>query len=319
MEQMKIIYSNLEYDNLLLSLIPQVSKMKYKSGSEGVAYFVDENFVIKEISFCFENDESDKYINSFNLFCQEIKGFFDKGFAVPQIYSWVGLKDCDNSVNFYILQERVKGEHLFEIYLEDIFYHCSNFCGIDEFNEALKNRSGSLYQKIVETHLKHFIETDEKLLSMSDVELERYILSHYGMIKTRQYSWVDVHSGNVLFDGNKLTIIDNSFALNNPNIQYRNAKSLVLTDTIDIFLDHAEFLDFVNEDYLKQFDSFGSLIIQNKNIAAEALKRFINKINYVVEPVIKSKAEYVVMRYELKKLFGTQKTEELLSEVQKEF
>ena len=86
-----------------------------------------------------------------------------------------------------------------------------------------------------------------------------------------------------------------------------------------MFLDHSEFLDFVNEDYLKQFDSFGKLIIQNKNIAAEALKRFINKINYVVEPVIKSKAEYAVMKYELKKLFGTQKTEELLSEVQKGF
>ena len=50
---MKVICSNNQYDSVLISLLTNLSSMRSKCGSEGVAYFVDDKFVIKEFSFAF--------------------------------------------------------------------------------------------------------------------------------------------------------------------------------------------------------------------------------------------------------------------------
>ena len=258
------------------------------------------------------------HLYSFDNFCREIKSFSDKGYAVPKIYSWIGLPEFDTNYNFFVLEEYAAGENIFVSFLEDIYYLCKDFCGVDEFKQALSKKDGALYQKIVETHFKKFIETDEKLLDMSEFELEKYIASHYGMIKDQKYSIADIHAGNVMFDGQKLTIIDNGFATCHCNIDESAARNLVLADTIDMFLENARFFDFLNEDFIAQSQSISALKSKNQHVSAEALKRFIKKINYLINPVI-NEANFSALAYDLNQLYDKQGTAEILAEVQRSF
>ena len=50
-----------DYDKMLLQLIPHLSKFKSHVGGEGAAYFIDENFVVKEYSKDFPSRDAEKF------------------------------------------------------------------------------------------------------------------------------------------------------------------------------------------------------------------------------------------------------------------
>ena len=209
------------YDALLLSAVLELDKYPSKSGQEGTAYFIDDNFVVKEL-ITFNNPSLFSNYQNFENYCKELSEFYEKGYCIPKIYSWTMLpkeffEDGKTPLSFdryYILEERIHGKELYIDRESNIYDMCTDFCSKEEFDKAVWTKEGLLFKKIAETYLGHFIKTNEQVASLSDANLDNFILTDYDMSKNQHYGMVDVHPGNVLFDGTKLTIIDNGFVEN---------------------------------------------------------------------------------------------------------
>lgn len=307
------------YDELLLSLIPKLGEFESKSGVEGTAYFVDDNFVIKRIRTSTEKGLGSELLNNFKCFFEEIKMFAEKGYAVPKIYSWVsfpnfsGYEDC---FTFYVLEEKIPGEILFEQRLHKIQSRCLDICGESEFEMAMIEKQGLLYNEIVERYFKLFIEWNERLESISDSELEKLIMSEYNMAVTQKHSFVDVHPENVLFDAGKLTIIDNSFNPEPENLSIEGAKQMLLEDMVNLFRDNVAVSELATRKVFENNSQIQSLHQKNQKIAGEAIHKFVKKANFLVSPSFYQKFAFNDVVYFLKKMLNKDKADAIINDFQ---
>ena len=164
------------YDNILLSAVFELDKFPKKSGQEGTAYFVGDDFVIKEI---LGDQESFYNYQNFEKYCKELAAYHEQGFDVPAIYSWTMLpKTMFEKTRFdryYILQERVKGRDMFAHGISYTYDDCKDFCDKNEFDAAMLSQKGELYKKIVLTYLENCLIMNQQLeaLPESVIEIQR--------------------------------------------------------------------------------------------------------------------------------------------------
>ena len=120
------------YDGILLNLIEKLDEFPYLEGTEGRAYFIDENFVVKTFFYpIYHPDIFEKY-------CEEIQNFAKEGLSVPQIYSWCTILDKkERVVKGYILEQRINGKNVFFGNIEDIYFRCKELCTLEEFKQVL--------------------------------------------------------------------------------------------------------------------------------------------------------------------------------------
>ena len=307
------------YDELLLNLIPNLEGFESKSGVEGTAYFVDDNFVVKKIQSSVKTGERDELWQNFGLFCDEIKNYADLGYAVPKIYSWVGIPahtaQMDSFV-FYVLEERIPGEILFEQRLHKIQSRCLDICSESDFELAMMEKQGALYNEIVERYLKLFIEWNERLETLSACELEKFIMSEYKMATSQRYSFVDVHPENVLYDKGKLTIVDNAFNIEPEPMSTKGAKQMLLEDMINLFRDNISVTDIVSRKVFEQNSRIQDLYKTNQRVAGEAMHKFIKKANFLVSPSFYQKFAFNDVCYYLKKMLADEKAEQIIQDLQ---
>ena len=308
------------YDEILLSAVFELDKFPKKSGQEGTAYFIDENFVIKEMMG--DQDSFFKYEN-FEKYCRELQDFHKKGLAVPEIYSWTMLPKTmfKNSRfdRYYVLQERVKGKEMMNKGLSYSYEDCKDFCSREEFNGAILSQEGELYKKIVLTFLENSLRMNEQLAELPESVIENFILSDYEMMRNEEYGAVDMHSGNVLFDGKKLTVIDNGF-IENFFATYNDEKvrQIVMKDILRLMSGNLTSLAF-GAMVQKKVPEAKPINKKHKVVCTKVMKRFVNSTNRLLHPVFHDDMEYVNSVDFIKSVADKEDEEEILSMLQKDF
>lgn len=197
---------NEKNDEKLLRLIPNLKAYPSGSGYEGIAYFIDKKFVVKFF------ERMNVEYGLFDNYCSEIQHFADEGFSCPKIYSWakIPISDEHNIYKYYILEERIPGEDLLPYSIDCMEEKSKVFCSRNEFLDALKNikENKSLYLKIMKEYSDTVLRRSEQLESLSKDEIRKFINSYIQINKNSVFSEPDMHVGNILFDGESLTLID---------------------------------------------------------------------------------------------------------------
>ena len=303
-----------EYDNLLLSFISKLDSFNYAQGSEGRVYFVDDKFIVKKF---FMDRES---LEMLELFCREIKGFADAGYNVPNIYSWTGIPRQNGRFDCYILEERVQGEKLFDISFDSIYSFCKDLCSTQEFHDALFTMNNpELYGVIVREYIKKFISINNNLLNVSESEVEAFLTSEYEMGLRCRYSALDVQPENVMFDGSKLTIIDNAFL--------EEEKFLDFEEVVKINLMRDMFLIFLYNQEIRGLSTRNCSIspeilkLKQENMEAcfLAMRRFVRKANQIYSPKIDNEYDYMACESVANYVLDKKLAEEICTEVQRIF
>ena len=75
------------YYSKLINLIPSRKQFKSYAGSEGVAYFVSDKYVLKEYTKVEDWETFDRF---FDLYCSEVQKFANSGMNIAKIIFIIG-------------------------------------------------------------------------------------------------------------------------------------------------------------------------------------------------------------------------------------
>ena len=233
---------NIDYFGMLLDFIPIRKRYKSYAGSEGIAYFVSPNLVLKEYT---KSDDWEAFDKIFNCYCSEIQNCSRAGMLVSEIYSWVKVpnmghytKGDKNAYQYFILEERVPGRELYFGYLEDAYSLVSDICSVSEFKKALTNDgSNSLYREIVRRYILDYIQMNEYLESLSDDKLSGFLEDIYSMYKNGKFSYPDLFPHNIFTDKNSsIKMIDMHMKDEMCSLKPETADSNFIRDMSGLFL-----------------------------------------------------------------------------------
>lgn len=292
------------YDSLLLRMIIGRDSLPSIDTYEGKVYFAG-NYVLKQ----FENYEVD-IAEVFDMYCKEISGFSDKGYKVPKIYAHKYLTDENGDSYCWLLEERIKGKtlfatKLFRFYNDLLRYGKMGPLGqIDgvpvDFQafENMRKAEPELYRAIVKIFKRDFLQINTKLADLSEIEIEKFLMTLYNIWSEQEYSFLDCHGGNVVFDGKNLTYIDNEFLYNTigeKTIQVeedRTPGGSMITNAIALF--EANMSANGNMSYNgRTYDKHASeLINRNKKATAAAIEKFIKIAKSLCDTTIRNRGDY---------------------------
>lgn len=292
-----------DFDELLLDIIFNLRKyphLKKASGDEGTVYFLDDNFVVKKYnsSIYFRFNPVDRFgVSAFDKYFSEMQRFYESGLSVNKYYSHITINKGEN-LGLYVLQERVKGKTLFEEKcLSQLFYKVEDICTRQEFKTALNEQKGELYNLVVEYFINNFYETNKALNNVSDDELTRFILSDYNILNDGQFALLDTQASNVMFDNERLTIIDP--ALLSEKIvktadSQRFNKIMVVRDMIMLFKNNIFAYTFLHCNKLigKGKLAYDNFVKENMLVTAKAIKRYVAATNDLIKPIFSSDRVY---------------------------
>ena len=320
---------NFDANEYLKQKIKSLDKFSYLCGTEGRAYFVDDSFVVKTYLEPFD----DYFL--FNEYCKELRSFGEKGYAVPKFYAWQ-CAPCKGGNTFmvYILQERIKGKALFDLDEKWIYESCKKFCTKKDFDYALaeQNNNPELLGLIIREHILEFLSINKALNLFSESNLENFISSDYGMRVESRFSSPDVQSANVIFDGSKLTIVDNAFlGYDRNDVEYigmdalfgyesksEKAKIDLLKDMFMLFY-YNENINWLPKFRCGSLEEIKKLKNENQEACFYAMRRFVKKVNEMYSPIISDVYDYEVCRMVAKDIFKKEMADEICAEIQKSF
>ena len=284
-----------EYDKMLYNLIDDLDDYDCIFSRHGTIYFIGDKYVVKRLDAC--SDEV-QHMEEFLKYGEEIKGFHKKGYSVPQIYSTLAIPDEDGYYDFYILEEQIQGRWLYEtelyretysdlvLYNPDLTKFKKECEGLSEEQARKKIESidPEFYDRMMAYFLNDFYEVNLKLENLDKVELEKFILSAYNMLKDQVLSYTDIRNSNVMFDGKKLTLIDNEFMAyksENPEGEVLFNMLKLLSENGDIsYALNNDFKNIVGQDLKKK-------IIDNKKLCGKISKRLVEECNRLIKPTLK--------------------------------
>ena len=275
------------YETMLESFLSDLNEYSYLSGSEGRVFFVSDEFVVKE--YYFHNYIDDE---TFESYCEEIKSFAEQGLSVPKIYAWTKFKqEYHITPRFYILEERVKGKHLFNE-IADLYPRLKDRMTPEEFHKGIYDSQNNkeLYSKILIEYLNSINDNLSEIANMTDENIEKFVTSLYELYTTCNYSYPDLYEENILFDGKKFIFIDQHMRTSLVSSENEeDAKTNIIIDFFIIFerLYSAIYITRCLDINLQQrVDKAKSLIEENKyNIAL----KFSKKIKSVLAPMSANK------------------------------
>lgn len=266
------------YESMLQELIPNLDKFSFLRGAEGKAYFIDDNFVVKQLY-------SDEPVEHFQKFFDEMNDFAEKGLSVPKLYAWKQEKNDPTLIGnlYYILEERAKGKQLFNEHRK-IYSRVSNKFEYKQYRHAITypDKYPEVYTEIMYEYIKDVNESLGNILSVPEKEFDRFIVSLFKLYKDSKVSMPDIHPGNVFCDGKTLTIIDqymcNSRGINDGD--FNTTKETIMEKLLeDIFKMFDVLYVFA---YMKEFDvEMKDKVKKAKqdvlNRAFGAIKKFVKK------------------------------------------
>lgn len=284
---MKIENANY-YDEYLLSLVPKLRQFPSKSGGEGTAYFIDDKFVVKEMLYKFDENI---FSFVFNDYCAEMQKFAKQGYKVPKIYSWLQIPNekklwTENEYLYYILEERVPGREIYFNSVNEIYELCKHLCSKDEFEgEWINNKFTPLLKKIYETYIKDYIETNEKVESMSDADLEKFFDTIFVAADDARYYFPDLNFRNIMIDKDQINLIDlRSTCDNNLADMKKHVKhEIVIFDLIKVMYNNYELSKIISKNIISDHQIINLLEENNKlvkEVFIKSIKLLKNKIEF---------------------------------------
>lgn len=199
-----------ERQHLLMQAIPLLQDFPSKAGNEGRIFYVSNDVIVKK--YFSKIDTPEVLCGAFDKYCRECEQFVLKGYDLPRIYAWSMFSRPDHSgFDYYLLEERVPGRELFfssilKMYEQEFSDHIDR-AGYEALVET-PELNPKLYEKILSSYIHDFIEMNERIESMSDADLERFLQGIYDMFAEGTYAIPDVHARNVLFHQGKMNLID---------------------------------------------------------------------------------------------------------------
>ena len=323
-----------DYDKILMNVIPNLKDYPRKSGGEGVAYFLNEDLVVKEFVSCYDWAAFDEVFESY---CLELQDMQSQGFDIPKIYSWVKIPTKANSLNskyakhynYYILEERVPGRELFFGFLEECYELCESLCSRKEYGETLRNPNNNvpLFKEIVKTYMTDYIQMNEFLESMPESKLDKLILDAYNLFMFSSFSVPDIHPSNILVsDEGNVKMIDNIMTYDEEDRMHTfdERESEFISSLMCLFLYNSEIKHPVKNLYYNledttQMRDLKPLIVKNNKVCKAAIKRIIKQMNKVCEGVsYKERRQYEQMIKNLKSLFSPSEVEQIMAPIRVE-
>ena len=269
--------SDADKQYLLLSSIPLLSGFKSRAGNEGRVFFVSKDIIVKKYFSKIDNPEV--LGNVFNKYCEECDYFHMKGYNIPKIYTWTMISRPDHSgFDYYLLEERVPGRELFISNILKMYGEFKDNMSEQEFKSLVKNPEENikLYERVLKAYIHDFIEMNERIESMSDVELDRFLEGVYNMFIECNYAIPDVHARNVLFHQGKLSLIDLYLEHDKDGreaIKMTPPESLLLARMIALFNYNGDIKKYkTNDSSLRHLNDD---IDFNELLCAEAMKKII--------------------------------------------
>ena len=293
----------IDYYAMLLDLIPKRKQFKSYAGSEGVAYFVSNKYVLKEYKRIDNWAEFDRF---FDAYCTEVQRFAQSGVNVSKIYSWVKIpnighytKGDKNANDYFILEERVPGRELYLGYLEDAYEIMRDLCSEKEYQTAITNAGKeSLYREILRRYLTDYVQMNEYLESLSDADFEKFLSDAYVMYKTAKVSYPDLFPHNILVDGSKPPkMIDMHIKTDDKALNPNNADSHFIRDMSGLFMYNC----FPNrpEQYMVNtvfdYGEFSDESKKNIALTKQIIARFYAKLGFVCERPVVSRSDFEVL------------------------
>lgn len=270
--------SDEDRQHLLMSSIPMLQGFQSKAGNEGQIFYVSEDVIVKR--YFSKIDRPEVLGGAFDKYCRECEEFYLKGYKIPRIYSWTMISRPDHTgFDYYLLEERVKGRELFfsdiiKMYEKDYKDHMSK----ENYDDVVKNpeKNPLLYEKILYSYIHDFIEMNEQIESMSDLEIERFLEDIYHMFVECNYAIPDVHARNVLFHQGKLNLIDMYLEYDKDVtkiMKFTPAENLMLARMIMLFKYNGDIKKLKTKD--PSLNYINEEIDFNGVLCTEALKKFI--------------------------------------------
>lgn len=270
-------FSAEEKQQVLLSFIPMLPRFVRKNGNEGEVFFVSDDLIIKKY---FANIDSFSVLQFiFNKYCEECEYFYSKGYNIPKIYTWTVLSRPDHSgFDYYLLEERVPGRELFISNISRISTRFSGALDDKQFNNLLINpqQNMPLYNEILNSYVYDFLTMNEKIESMSETNLERFLISVHNMFAECRYAIPDVHARNVLYHEDNLQLIDLYLERDMDGYLYSSytpPELLLLSRIVALFNYNGDVKKFKMND--SKFKNVNNKIDLNEMLCTEAMLRVI--------------------------------------------
>lgn len=207
------------FKELLRESFSQRQNFKYSSGTEGKAFFLDNNFVLKCYEFCAKGDEQfESEENRFLLqYGQDIQQFNQMGLRYPKIYSYDIFYEGGKKY-FCVLQQRMDGRQIFYSAPLRAYSLFKELMSEEEFFKVFEygQMRQDSYDQVMKAYAEDFIKMNERFLSLPESAIQDYIVSVYNILKFSKKSFPDLASGNVIIGEDTLSIIDNAM-LNSPD------------------------------------------------------------------------------------------------------
>lgn len=312
----------IDYNGMLLDLIPIRKQFKSFSGSEGVAYFVSPKYVLKEYT---KSDDWKEFDKVFDAYCSELQRFSRSGKQIANIYAWqkvpnIGYytKGDKNFFQYFILEERVPGRELYVGYLEDAFSIVSDLCEETEFKNAIKNGgSESLFKEIVFKYVSDYIQMNEFLESLSDAELSKFIEDAYMIYRDGESCYPDMFPHNILVDkkNKSLKMIDLFVRTDSDSLKTESIDSYFIKELSGLFLYNC----FPNkpEKYLtdRMFDysTFDDVSKKNTRISKQIISKMFALSNLICDRPKVNKRDLTVIEESLSMMFDDEDVREIES------
>ena len=264
---------------------------KSKQGSEGKVYFLSDKYVVKEF---FENC-GDEFAQNFDNYCRELQKLALSGVRVPKIYSWIKIPICRSekiAYRYYILEENVHGREIYYESLTKFYDKCSDICDFATYRSLLKHPQASKngiseYEEILKRFVEDYMQMNELICSMSEAELDKYLLDTYRMFGTLSFSKPDIFPGNILVDGEKFRVIDNVLEIRE-NKEREVCDSEYLSNMLWLFYVNADihtgagdrYITFGNPKFVKVFVEREARAVK---LCKSAMMRMIRRINIICD------------------------------------
>ncbi len=328
------IYSNALHQMMLYDFVQNIgSKKSIGTGSEGNAYLLGEDYVVKSFYRASHGFEDDKEV--FVKYIKEMQKYKKEGLNFPEYYAWIinnnpkytGKFD-DQAYNYYLLEERIKGTQFCPEYIEQSYSLFEDFCSEKDFNDFLKtpNQNINLMKEIIKTYINHFIKINEIFESMPESKIEKMMLDTFNIYLTGMYSEPDLFGSNVFFtnDDKDITLIDTR-VVNKRGIYledgYNTPRAFLevfrLFEKDDIPFETIKEYDYESLDPAGAIEIY-KLIEKNKEVCKSALRKIIKimkKIEFERKFIDNETFEYLYKIFT--DIFSKEESDKLFDEVQR--
>lgn len=320
-------FSGSEFYVFLLDLIPYLKYFPYVQGGEGKAYFLMNKYIVKEYVEIHDEEFFDVF---FEEYCKEMQAFSKKQYLVPKIYSWVKVpqvivKSGSPKIQYkhYILEEQIKGRPLFSGFLEDTYHICRDLCDKKKFKQTIQNpyQDKNLFNEIIKTYIKDFLMMNQTIESLSDKQIEDFIMTIYHMFEEGEYSLPDMYPSNMIYTGKDIVAIDNHFSYRAQDITAlaQTPDSFTLSGLLFMFLYNESISDLKHMPYyLSEGLNSDVEFYINKNIDAceVAIKRVLDVAKKCMDrPSVQNKKILSKIYQMLKNIMGKERAISIVKDV----